>query len=103
MRTRTIAVLELALILPAMLFLAAVAAPALLSQPAPALQSFVAWYAHRMWTLWVLLLALPLVGFGVGCVALRRLRPDFGAILLGVATTAAGAILAVVILHMSAN
>ena len=103
MRTRIAAALELALILPAALFLTAVVAPSLISQPSSTAHSLVVWYAERMWTLWILLLALPLIALAMGCATLQRLRPDLGTLLVAVGTLAAGGVLAVVILHMLAN
>jgi hypothetical protein len=103
MSTRIVAALELVLTLPAALFLTAVIAPSLVSQPAPTAHSLVMWYAERMWTLWVLLLALPLIALVIGCATLPRLRPDLGAILVAMGTLAAGGVLAIVILHMLAN
>jgi hypothetical protein len=103
MQTRIIAVLELALIFPAALFLIAVVAPNLISQPASAAQGLVMWYAQRMWTLWVLLLALPLAALVIGCATLKRLQPDLAILSVAVVTLAAGGTLAVVILHMLAN
>ncbi|MBV8843285.1 MAG: hypothetical protein JO307_10795 [Bryobacterales bacterium] len=103
MRIHIVAAIELALIFPAALFLAAVIAPNLISQPAPAAHGLVMWYAARMWTLWVLLLALPLTALVIGCATLKRLRPDPGTLYVAVATLAAAGMLAIVILHMLAN
>src|SRR5579863_1296313 len=75
MRTRFTAVTCLVLILPAALFMAALAVRSLQPhqyEPAHAAQRLVMWYAGRMWTLWVLLLGLPLIAFVVGCVELLR-------------------------------
>jgi hypothetical protein len=103
MRKHTIATMELVLIFPAALFLTAVAAPSLISQPAPTAQRLVMWYAERMWTLWVLLLALPLAALVIGCATLLRLRPDLGTLFVAVTTLAAGGVVTIVILHMLAN
>jgi hypothetical protein len=103
MRTRIIATLELVLIFPAAIFLAAVAGPSLISQPVPAVHGLVLWYSQRLWTLWVLLLALPLTAFITGCAVLLRLRPNWGTLSVAVATVGAGGVLAIVILHMLAN
>lgn len=103
MRTHIVATVELVLLFPAALFLTAVVAPSLISQPASTAHSLVMWYAERMWTLWVLLLALPLIALVIGCATLRRLRPDLGTLLVAVGTLAAGGVLAIVILHMLAN
>jgi hypothetical protein len=56
-----------------------------------------------MWTLWILLLALPLIALVIGCATLRRLRRDVETLLVAVGTLAAGGVLVVVILHMLAN
>jgi hypothetical protein len=103
MHRRIVAAVELMLIFPAALFLTAVVAPSLISHPAPAALRLVMWYAERIWTLWVLLLALPLIALIIGCSTLRRLRPDLDTLLVAVGTLAAGGVLAVVILHMLAN
>ena len=119
--TRAIAVLQLVLIFPAALFLTAVVV-----RYVPPLhdgaQRIVMLYAGKMWTLWVLLLSLPLCVLVTGCAALlrnwnrdvelpnaSRQSPSvaFGqppATLFVAATTlAAAGILATVILHMLAN
>jgi hypothetical protein len=68
---RLVAVTVLLLILPAGIFMAA-----LLLRLLPPLQDLagqvVAWYAGRLWTLWVLLVGLPLLGLFIGAVALLR-------------------------------
>jgi len=68
-------------------------------------EHIVTWYSGRMWTLWLLLLALPFAGLAMGCAALFRVRvPSQPAKFFIAATTlAAAAILAIVILHMAAN
>jgi hypothetical protein len=103
MNIRIVAALELVLIFPAALFLTAVAAPSLISQPSSTAHSLVMWFAERMWTLWILLLALPLIALVIGCTTLLRLRPDVGTLLVAVGTLSAGGVLAIVILHMMAN
>lgn len=73
--------------------------------PQPVLASpaeqLVAWYSARMWTLWLLLLALPMAAFFGGCASLAQAwTPRF----VFVATTLLSAvILAIVVLHMAAN
>jgi hypothetical protein len=103
---------QLALIVPAALFLLAVFARGvgpLESEPAQIAQSIVTWYSGRVWTLWVLLLALPIGAFLIGGATLAGGRQPSAAAghgatgAVAVATIAAGAILAVVILHMLAN
>lgn len=121
MRTRLIAALDAFLILPAALFMAA-----LVLRELPPLQSsaqqFVMWYAGRVWTLWVLLLALPFTVLVTGGFTLLRswnrgvampeearrwlaaVRGQSAATLFVAATTlAAAGILAIVVLHMAAN
>jgi len=102
---------QLALIVPAALFLLAVFARGvgpLESEPAQTAQAIVSWYSGRVWTLWVLLLALPIGAFLIGGAALLARgrstvprRAMTGAV--AAATIAAGVILAVVVLHMLAN
>jgi hypothetical protein len=118
--TRVIAALQLALIFPAALFLTAVAARNVQPLQERA-QGIVMLYAGRVWTLWVLLLALPLCVLVTGCAALLRgwnrdielpnaARQSFVAIrsspatfFVVAATLAAAGILAIVVLHMLAN
>lgn len=121
MRTRLVAALDAVLILPAALFMAA-----LVIRELPPLQSgaqqFVMWYAARMWTLWVLLLALPFTVLVTGGVTLLRswdrgmtvpqqtrqwlaaVRGQSAATLFVAAmAVAAAGILVIVVLHMAAN
>ncbi len=122
--TRLIAALQLALIFPAALFLAAVlvgtgGAPQY--GLAHVAQRIVTWYSARMWTLWLLLLALPLAVLVTGCATLLRswnqgaelphpARPSLATIpaplatlfVAGMTLISAG-ILAIVVLHMVAN
>ncbi len=126
MRTliRLIAGLQAALIFPAVLFLAAVLVGA--GDPpqyelARVAQGIVTWYSARMWTLWLLLLMLPLAVLAAGCVTLLSgwnravelpiaVRPSLATLPAPIATffvagttfTSAG-VLAVVVLHMLAN
>ena len=119
-RLRIIAALELALIFPAALFMAALVVRSsgpLGYEPAHSAQQLVMWYAGRMWTLWVLLLALPFAVLLIGCVTLYRdaellhsarqslsmLRGQLATLLVAGTTLAAMGILAIVILHMLAN
>ena len=119
MDRRIIAATELVLIFPAVLFLTAVVARDL--QFLQFAQEIVTWYSVRYWTLWVLLIGLPLAALFNGCVVLLRNSNDrtregqiakqpFAAIrtqlptqIIAATTLAAGLILAVVILHMLAN
>ena len=61
MRTRLIAAVELMLLAPAVAFMTALFVRNLNPlEVAHTAERLVMWYAGRMWTLWVLLLALPL-------------------------------------------
>lgn len=74
MRTRIIAFLQLVLIFPAALFMASLIVRnlgQLQYEPAHAAQQIVIWYAGRVWTLRVLLFALPCLVLFSGCLALR--------------------------------
>ncbi len=124
MRTRIVAALDLALLLPAALFMAALAIRSLgpvKLEPAHSAQALVMWYARRMWTLWVLLLALPFTALLTGCATLldrwkrdpefrasasrvlASVRSDIPSLLIVATTMAAGVILTIVVLHMAAN
>ena len=75
MRIRVIAVMELVLIFPAGLFMTALVLrnlQPLQYEPARSAQQLVMWYAGRMWTLWFLLLGLPLIVLVSGCAELLR-------------------------------
>ncbi len=119
-----IAATELVLIFPAALFLTAVVAQDLQPlqyEPAHTAQQIVTWYSVRLWTLWVLLISLPLAALLTGCVTLLRnsnggaeerqtgrqpsaaIRTHLPTRIIAGATLAAGLILAVVVLHMLAN
>ena len=120
---RAVAAAQLLLISPAVLFMAALV---LRNQPLPyesahAAQRVVMWYAARQWTLWVLLIALPLTVLATGGITLLRgwsddvqlrqaLSQTLAAIhahramlFIAATTLAAGAILAIVAIHMAAN
>jgi hypothetical protein len=124
MRTRIIAVMELVLIFPAALFMTALALrnlQPLQYETAPTAQQLVMWYAHRMWTLWVLLLGLPFTVLVTGCAALLHswnrdivlpltarqslamLRAHLATLFIAATTLIAGVILAIVVLHVLAN
>jgi hypothetical protein len=122
--TRAVAVMQLALICPAGLFLTAVLVGT--GDPPQYDLALVAhrigtWYTARTWTLPTLLLALPFAALGAGGATLlrswrgdtalpRTARPSLATIPAPIATlfvagltfTSAG-ILAVVVLHMLAN
>jgi hypothetical protein len=119
MNTARRACLQVLLILPALLFLGAVVLRNIQLLHTGA-QQIVMWYAVRMWTLWILLLALPVMVFATGCATLFNHRshgtptPDgagvFAAMradrmlrIVALLTLTAGVILAIVVLHMGAN
>jgi hypothetical protein len=105
---RVVAVLELALILPAALFMAALFVQSAFPPAQPA-QELVRWYSARMWTLWVLLLALPCAALVTGCAMLLRsqssgvIRAHLATFFVAATTLAATVILVIVVLHMAAN
>ena len=124
MRTRIIAVMELALIFPAALFMTALMLrnlQPLQYEPARSAQQLVMWYAGRMWTLWVLLLGLPFIVLVSGCAELLRswnrdiilpltsrkslamVRAHLASLFLAATTLIAGVILAIAVLHVLAN
>jgi hypothetical protein len=112
------AALNLVLIAPATLFMAALVIRSL-AQPeaATAAQRIVMWYANRFWTLWLLLLALPLVVLATGCIALfgdwiegpgaeqplASVRTHPANLLVAALTFGAACILVIVLLHMLAD
>src|SRR5579871_423583 len=109
---RAVAAAQLALIFPAALFLAAVCVG--IGDPpqydlAVFARALVKWYAARMWTLWVLLLALPLAVLLAGCAAIATRWKDegvpttFPTLLVAGTTMVSACILAIVVLHMAAN
>jgi hypothetical protein len=122
--TRLTAAIQLALILPAALFMTAVlvgAGDAPRYDLARVAQRIVMWYSARMWTLWLLLMALPFAVFIAGCATLvgswnhdvglpHGVRQWLATIpaplamlfVAGTTLTSAG-ILAIVVLHMLAN
>ena len=124
MQTRLIAAAQLVLLFPAALFMAALVVRELgplQHEPAHSAQQLVMWYAARMWTLWVLLLALPMMALISGGATLLRnwnrdaavtqnvrqalaaVRGRLATLLIAATTLAAAGILAIVILHMAAN
>jgi hypothetical protein len=121
---RALAAAHLLLMSPAVLFLVAVIMQRLQpleKEPAHTAQHIVMWYAERMWTLWILLLALPLSVLISGCISLLRdsnssaqvaslpqkalaaLHRAGVRISVAVTTVTAAVILGIVILHMLAN
>jgi hypothetical protein len=121
--TRIIAIFELLLISPAALFMTALMRnlPPLQYDPAHTAQRIVMWYAGRMWTLWVLLLALPFTVLVTGGAALLHgrsrdlaapnptwrsfamLRAHPASLFVAATTLTAASILVIVVLHMLAN
>ena len=113
------ATLDSVLIAPAALFMTALVLRHLpLSEWANTAQRIVMWYAGKMWTLWVLLLALPFTVLLTGGVALRReweaipsaMRQPFAfvraqpiSLWVAALTLSAAGILTAVVLHMLAN
>jgi len=100
------------LILPAVLFMGALVVRNL---PLPQFdlarnaQRIVMWYSARQWTLWMLLIALPLGVLAAGCLTVLSARnddverPHAATLFVAAATLLAGGILAIVVLHMLAN
>jgi hypothetical protein len=124
MRTRVIAVMELVLIFPSVLFMSALVLrhlQPLQYEPARSAQQLVMWYAGRMWTLWFLLLGLPLIVLVSGCAELLRsynrdiflpltsqkslamVRAHLSSLFIAATTLMAVVILAIVVLHVLAN
>jgi hypothetical protein len=119
---RSLAIAELLLIFPAVLFMTALFMRNLQPQqyePARTAQRIVDWYAAQPHLgLWVLLIACPLLVLAGGCVALARvwrsdpalrsstvqaialLRRHLAMFLVAAATAGAAAILAIVALHL---
>jgi len=123
-RERLVAAMQLFLIFPALLFMGSLVArnlSPLHDGPAHAAQQIVMWYAERMWTFWVLLIALPLGVLVTGCITFARdwsrdaglpqfakqglatIRANGEMLVVAVLTLIAGAILVIVVLHMLAN
>jgi len=116
-----VALTEVLLILPAALFMASLV---LRELPASGLdvaaQRTVTWYAERQWTLWLLLVTLPLVVLVVGSATLLQgwdadclrtaihkllaaISTDGTTIVIAALTFVAATILAIVGLHILAN
>lgn len=121
---RTLAAAQLLLMFPAILFMGALVVrqlSPLQHEPAQTAQRIVMWYAGRMWTLWALLIALPLTALVTGGAALLRgwsklpqlpnrvqqglatIRGDRAMRFVVLMTLTAGLVLAIVALHMAAN
>ena len=121
---RATAGVQLVLFFPPALFMTSLLlrhVGALSDEPARSAQQIVAWYSARMWTLWVLLITLPLAVMGVGFVTLLRswnedpqfrhavghlsaaVRTQRATIVVALTSLAAASNLAFVIVHMLAN
>lgn len=84
-------------------------------------QRVVMWYSARMWTLWVLLIALPFAVLVTGCVTFVRnwrddvelpqaaqqmlaaIHADRAMLFVAATTLTAGVVLAIVVMHMLSN
>lgn len=77
-------------------------------------QGIVMWYAGRFWTLWMLLIALPLTVLVAGCITLlsdlrtapqllAKIRWRFATQVVAAETMMAGGVLAIVGLHVLGN
>jgi hypothetical protein len=98
--TGRIAGMELLLVAPAALFMSAL----VVRLVAPGAQRIVMWYAGRPWSLWTLLIALPLAALVSGGLALARgARRDAATGVAAAATLVAAVDLVVVGLHMLMN
>ena len=121
---RAIAAGQALLIFPAILFMGALVLrqlSPLQQEPAYAAQQIIMWYAGRLWTLWVLLITLPLAVVVTGCLAFLRnwskgrefprsvqewsaaIHADPVMLFVGALTLTAGVVLAIVAVHMAAN
>jgi hypothetical protein len=121
---RVVNAAQLLLIFPAVLFMGALVVrnlQPLQNEPAQTAQRIVMWYAVRQWTLWVLLIALPFAVLVTGCITLARhwsenvqlsqaaqqtlaaIHTHRALLLVAATTLTAGAVLAIVVIHMLAN
>ncbi len=115
---RTVPIAQLVLILPAALFMISLIVRGLgpvQYEPTHAAQQIVMWYSGRIWTLWVLLTALPLAVFGIGCAMLfsqwatqpralpTAMRWNGTALLVAALTLASAVILVIVGVHVLMN
>lgn len=111
---RAIAAVQILLIFPAVLFMAALAERAfqpLQNEPVDLAQRIINWYSERLWTLWILLSALPFAVFIIGGVTLlhiwntgeRSQGGNQGTISVAVMTATSAVILVIVGLHTLAN
>jgi hypothetical protein len=121
---RALAAAQLLLMFPAILFMGALVVrqlSPLQHEPAYTAHRIVMWYAGRMWTLWALLITLPLAVLVTGCVTLLRswsnvpelpyraqqglaaIYADRPMLCIAMMTLTAGVVLAIVAIHMAAN
>jgi len=121
---RALAAAQLLLMFPAILFMGALVVrqlSPLQHEPAHTAHRIVMWYAGRMWTLWALLITLPLAVLVTGCVTLLRswsnvpelpyraqqglaaIYADRPMLCIAMMTLTAGVVLAIVAMHMAAN
>jgi len=120
---RAVAAAQLLLMFPAILCMGALVArqvSPLQHEPAHTAGRIVMWYAARMWTLWALLVTLPLAVLVTGCVTLLRswsnipelhrtrqglaaMYADRPMLCVAMMTLTAGVVLAIVAMHMAAN
>jgi|SRR5581483_7382354 len=105
-RKRTLIFAQIAMLFPSLLFMIAVALQ--MTHAIRPAEQIVAWYAARMWTLWLLLIALPLAVLASGASTLLRFQrapsDSRSTLPLFRATTGTAAvILAIVAVHMAAN
>jgi hypothetical protein len=119
-----VAAVQALLMLPAGLFMGALVVRNLAlpqSELARDAQRIVMWYSARQWTLWMLLIVLPLAVLVAGCLTLvssgnddlerpQAARQTLAAIhapaatlSVGAATLVAAGVLAIVVVHMLAN
>ena len=81
MRAQIVGFAQLTLIFPAALFMVSLVVRNFgppQYEPAHTAQQIVMWYAEQLWTLWVLLFALPCMVLVSGCMALRAWNRDAG-------------------------
>ena len=118
---RIVAATELLLVFPAVLFMTALFVRGLRPlqyEPSHTADQIAMWYAGRQWTLWALLIVLPLIALFIGCATLLRNRngevemrhsarqllaashADLASLIIAVTTLAAGGVLARVAVHM---
>jgi hypothetical protein len=121
---RALAAAQLLLMFPAILFMGALVVrqlSPLQHEPAHTAHRIIMWYAGRMWTLWALLISLPLAVLVTGFVTLLRswsnvpelpyraqqvlaaIYADRPMLCIAMMTLTAGVVLAIVVMHMAAN